>query len=151
MLSSRMKKMKTVTHHFAGPTQYHHLATNDFVNVPGLKGILRIDDVRMWAPGLIVVPVAVAGSRVEYHVMSVTNTHAHDINFKDAGAGDAADVLGNQLGNASAGDITVTGAGANGGLSKAATPATAATAAGILLTDNTNIAAVDIYILAVGY
>ncbi len=151
MLSSRMKKMKTVCHNFAGPAQYHHGAVNDFVDVPGLKGILRIDDVRMWAPGLIVEPVAVAGRRVEYHVSSATNTHAHDINYKDAAGGDAVNVVTNELGQASGGDITVVGGGANGGASKAATPATAALSASVLLANDTNISTINIYIQAVGY
>ncbi len=151
MMSARMKKMKTVSHHFAGPAQYHHGGVNDSVAVPGLKGILNINDVRMWGAGVIVVPLAVSGRTVTYHVHSMTNTHAHDINYKDAAPGDAVNVVTDELGQASGGDITVVGGGANGGASTAVTPATAALASGLVLADDTNISAIDIYILAVGY
>lgn len=151
MIHNKRIKYKVVAHHFTGPVQYHHGGVNDFIDIPGLKGIHVIQDVRMWAPGLIVEPVAVLGPRVEYHVRGVTNVHAHDIAYKDVAGGDAVNVLGNEMGQASGGDITVAGAGANGGCKVETTPALAADAAAFVLPDDVALNGTTIYVIAHGW
>lgn len=151
MIHNLRIKYKTVGHHFTGPAQYHHGAANNTVNIPGLKSIHVINDVRMWAPGLLVEPVAVLGNRIEYHVRGLVNMHAHDIAYKDAAGGDAVNVVGNEMGQASGGDITVAGAGANGGCKVETTPALVADAMSFVLPDDTNLSGIDIYVVAVGW
>lgn len=145
---------RVVTHHFTGPVQYHHGGVADFVDIPGLRGILNLDCVKMWAPGLLVEPQAVVGPRVTYLVKAVVNAHTHDIISKLGKGATAVKVAADNFrANTAGGDNVIAGASAaNGGIQNiAAAPAALADNVGIVLPDDTALNGITIYATAVGY
>lgn len=149
MLNNKRIPYRVVTYNFVGPNPYNNPAAN-YVNLPACKGISSVDDVRMWSPGLIVECTAVLGQRITYKVKGGSGGHAHDMLFKNGKGTKAALASANEFGNGTA-DYTITGAGADGGVVKAAASATLAQDQAVELANATNLGGIFIYIMAVAY
>jgi len=152
-MNNNNMKLRTATHHFAGPAQYHHGGATDTVTIPGIKGIPNVDCVKMWTTGLIVEPTAVAGPVVSYVVRGMANGHAHAIISKNGKGAVAVKVAANVFRvNTGAGDGTITGgSAANGGVQTATVGALLADNQGLVLANDTNISGLTIYVTVTGY
>lgn len=149
MQSNKRIPYRVTSYNFPGPNPYNNPAAN-VVDIPAIKGISSVDDVRMWAPGFIVECTAVLGQRVTYKVKGGSGGHAHALLFKNGKGTKAALASANEFGNGTA-DYTITGGGANGGVVKAATSATLVQDQAIELANATDLGAITIYVMAVAY
>lgn len=152
-MNQRNMKLRTVTHHFTGPPLYHHGGTNNAVTIPGIRGIPNIDCIRMWAPQLIVEPIAVAGPTIQYHILGYNSGHTHTLISKNGKGAKpmtvAADVL---RVNTTTGDNKISGgSAANGGVQNATAPALLAGDQAIVLQNDTVCNTFDIYVTVVAY
>ncbi len=150
MANHKQSKLRVVSHHFTGPALYHHGGANDTVTVPEIKGILSIDDVVMWSPGLIVEPIAVAGPIVTYLIKGAGGAHTHDLLFKQNKGTKAVTAGVNAFGNATA-DYNIVYSAAGGGVVDNAGSAVLADDQALVLANDTVIAPGVIYMTVVGY
>lgn len=138
--------LKAVIFDFTGHDDYDKTGGGDPISAYelGLGEIMCIPSTT--ASGYLFEFIHSTGRMKTYYATNPT-AHAHDLVFKANAAANAVTMAANSLRNASAGDLTVAGAGADGGIANT----TPADGPGAEVEDTKDLSGVTVRMIAFGY